>query len=178
MKDDNSTFGPSRRSFLLIALAATAGGSACSRAPLSPWRFLTIYEARTLTAVCERIIPADEYPGAAWAGVVRYIDRQLAGHFIEHRKAYREGIAGLNRRAGGRFEVLEATKQDELLRSIEKDAQLGPFFSLAIAHTIQGFYGSPRHGGNHDWTSWRMLGVPISPSRGRDLYDFTAGGRS
>lgn len=175
---DKLTFGPSRRNFLVAALAATAGGSACSRAPLSPWRFLSFDEARTLTAICDRIIPADEYPGAAWAGVVRYIDRQLTGHFSEHQQAYREGIAEINRRAGGRFESLEIAKQDDLLRSIEKDEKLGPFFSLAIAHTIQGFYGSPRHGGNHDWISWQMLGVPISPSRGRDLYDFTAGGRS
>jgi gluconate 2-dehydrogenase gamma chain len=36
-----------------------------------------------------------------------------------------------------------------------------------VSHTMQGFYGDPRHGGNRNWASWRMLGVPITPVRGR-----------
>jgi len=30
-----------------------------------------------------------------------------------------------------------------------------------------GFYGDPRHGGNKDRVSWRMLGVADPPIRGR-----------
>jgi len=30
--------------------------------------------------MCERIIPADKDPGAAWAGVVDFIDRKLVGY--------------------------------------------------------------------------------------------------
>jgi len=36
-----------------------------------------------------------------------------------------------------------------------------------VDHTIQGFYGGPRHGGNRDAVSWRMLGLPTAPVRSR-----------
>jgi gluconate 2-dehydrogenase gamma chain len=38
---------------------------------------------------------------------------------------------------------------------------------------MQGFYGDPRHGGNRDRVSWKMLGVPYPPVRGRLRYDLT-----
>ena len=47
---------------------------------------------------------------------------------------------------------------------------------MVVAHTMQGFYGSPRHGGNREAMSWRMLGVPDPPVRGRAPYDFTKKG--
>ncbi len=46
---------------------------------------------------------------------------------------------------------------------------------MVLAHTMQGFYGSPRHGGNRDYASWRMLRVPASPVRGRIQYDLRQG---
>jgi gluconate 2-dehydrogenase gamma chain len=30
---------------------------------------------------------------------------------------------------------------------------------MVVDHTMQGFYGSPAHGGNRDEASWKMLGV-------------------
>ena len=49
------------------------------------------------------------------------------------------------------------------------------FFAMAVAHTMQGFYGTPRRGGNRNAVSWRMLGVPVPPVRGRAQYDFQKG---
>ena len=47
-----------------------------------PLRFFTAGEARVIVAACERIFPNDESgPGATEAGVVVYIDRQLAGPY-------------------------------------------------------------------------------------------------
>ena len=43
---------------------------------------------------------------------------------------------------------------------------------MVIAHTMQGFYGDARHNGNRDAVSWRMLGIPVIPIRGRDHYEF------
>src|SRR5208337_5466350 len=88
----------SRRRFVQAALAAAAAGSgvAC-RSTRSPWRFLTVDEARTLAAMCDQIIPADEDPGAAWAGVVNYIDRQLCGPLEHLRNSYRWGIAAVRK---------------------------------------------------------------------------------
>ena len=41
------------------------------------------------------------------------------------------------------------------------------FFRLLRDYTMMGFYGDPRHGGNKERVSWRMLGVPDPPLRGR-----------
>jgi hypothetical protein len=81
----------SRRKFLqaaIVAAAAAGSGMGCA-AGRSPWRFLTVDEARTLAAICDQIIPPDEHPGAAWAGVVNYIDRQLCGPLRHLRNSYR-----------------------------------------------------------------------------------------
>jgi gluconate 2-dehydrogenase gamma chain len=167
-----------RRKFLTTTAAVAAGTAAGCSASKSPWRFLTDNEALALTAICEQIIPADDTPGAAWANVVVYIDRQLTRKFKEHRQAYRDGIAAADRMAGGSFAGADAGKQLATLRQMEKNKATKPFFELVVTHTMQGFYGNPRHGGNREYASWRMLGVPSTPARGRDQYDFTKVGRS
>jgi len=59
---------------------------------------------------------------------------------------------------------------------IEK--QDGPFFNLVRSHTFEGYYGSPRHGGNRDAVSWRMLGLAEPPVRWRAQYDLVKGSPS
>jgi len=54
----------SRRKFLQAAMAiaaATGTGGGCGGAK-TPWRFLTVNEARTLAAICDQIVPTDEDP--------------------------------------------------------------------------------------------------------------------
>src|SRR5208282_5389720 len=110
----------SRRRFVQVALAAAVAGSgvAC-RSARSPWRFLTVDEARTLAAICDQIIPLDQDPGAAWAGVVTYIDRQLCGPFKHLRQTYRQGIAAVDASGralyGASFVDLTSARQVELL---------------------------------------------------------------
>jgi len=164
-----------RRGFLRIAGTASACGAlvSCGRES-SRWRFLTEAEGNTLEAICERIIPTDQTPGAAWAGVVNFIDRQLMGPYRRQRDAYRAGLAEIERIAadkfGKGFASLGVQQQTALLESLEGNARR--FFSTVIAHTMQGYYGDPRHGGNRDAVSWRMLGVPVIPIRGRSRYEF------
>jgi len=129
-----------------------------------------------LQAIADWIIPADQDPGAVGADVVQYIDRQLKGRFAGHGKTYRDGLAAANRLAGGSFAAVSSNRQQEVLRQMERDGELHRFFDLAVTHSMQGFYGSPRHGGNRDFVSWRMLGVPIVPARGRDTRDLPKGG--
>ena len=175
-----------RRAFLQAALAAAAGaGLACS-ANGTPWRFLTLDEARTLAVICDRIVPPDQDPGAAWAGVVAYIDRQLCGPFENLQQTYRRGIAGVDESSrllfGKSFADLDAPQQIDILHRLEdgrapgaiwKETSASEFFSLVIDHTMQGYYGDPRHGGNREGASWKMLGVPYPPIRGRLRYDLT-----
>jgi gluconate 2-dehydrogenase gamma chain len=171
----------SRRKFMQITAVATAAGPmvACL-GPGNPWRSLSVKEARTLEAICERIIPADQDPGAAWAGVVTFIDRQLTGPYHQMRKTYVLGLAGVNATSramfGKPFAELTSPQQDRLLQSLDngqaprecwKQVSAKSFFDLVVSHTIQGFYGDPRHGGNRDRASWKMLRLPYPPVRGR-----------
>jgi gluconate 2-dehydrogenase gamma chain len=166
-----------RRTFLQAAAAVTAAGMAtgCSGVK-NRWRFFSVEEAGTLEAITGWIIPADQDPGAVQADVVQYIDRQLKGHFAEHRKAYQDGLAAANRLAGGSYTAASSSRQQEILHRMERDPELRQFFDLVVTHAMQGFYGSPRHGGNRDFVSWRMLGVPLVPARGRDTRDLPKGG--
>jgi len=169
-----------RRRFLELGLTAGAAGSliSCGRTGGGAyWRFFTAAEARTLDAICEQIIPKDDFPGASEAGVVRFIDLQLTRPYKKHRDAYRKGIAGVDAASRERFQKpfadLPPDQQEEVLREIqEKD---GEFFALIRAHTMQGYYGDPRHGGNRDEVSWKMLGLPSPPVRGRVPYEKKTG---
>jgi len=165
-----------RRTFLGAGLAAAAGGAALSRGSGGGgpnWRFFTADEGRTVDAICECIIPADGDAGARQAGVVNYVDIQLTRVFRKHQRTYRQGIATVDdtsrRRFGKSFVDLPAGQQAEVLRDVEKNATA--FFQLILAHTQQGFYGDPRHGGNRNMASWKMVGLPCPPIRGRQRYD-------
>jgi gluconate 2-dehydrogenase gamma chain len=172
--------GLKRRRFLEWGLAAGTVGSlvSCGRAGGGPyWRFFTPAEARTVDAICEQIIPADEFAGASQAGVVHFIDLQLTTHYKKHREAYRQGIANLETAAHGRFAKsfadLAEEQQTEVLTAIA-EADAG-FFTLIRTHTMQGYYGDPRHGGNRNEVSWKMLGLPSPPVRGRVAYEKKTG---
>lgn len=170
-----------------MATAAASAAAVSCGGSRRPWRFLTSEEAATLNALCERIIPADQDAGAASAGAVEFIDRQLTGPYRRFRKIYRQGLIAVDRTSTARFSrsvlQLSAEQSDRLLAEFEA-GQLPPtiwdpvrardFFNLLVAHTMQGFYGDPRHGGNAEAVSWRMLGVPPVPIRGRRKYERTS----
>ena len=142
-----------------------------------PLRFFTEQEAKVIIATCERIFPADESgPGATQAGVMVYIDRQLAGPYgtdkyrytqppfvesiPEHgyqgketpRETYRAGIQKL----GADFIHLDGAGQDERLEAIERTH----FFQLLRQHTMEGMFCDPMHGGNTDLIGWQLIGYP------------------
>src|SRR3954465_9099002 len=97
-----------RREFLTVPAAALGGTLlyTLSREPFRlqaqtggkdgtvkvPLRFFTAEEARVVAAACERIFPSDASgPGATEAGVVIYIDRQLAGPYGRDKYRYTKG---------------------------------------------------------------------------------------
>jgi len=185
--------GASRRACLKI-MAAAAGGAAAGvggaaavgrlgRAPEGPWRVLTPDEARLVEAVAEQIVPADRDPGAKEAGVVRYIDRQLDGPHRRFAEKYRRGLRSLVQTSraqfGKPFEALSWPEQTRLLQALESgkvpqgiwtDPSSRDFFNLLRDHTMQGFYGSPRHGGNRNYASYKMLGLEYPRVIGQNRY--------
>jgi gluconate 2-dehydrogenase gamma chain len=166
-----------RRRFLEAAAGAAAGTAAGCGLSEKSRRSLSAEEKQTLEAICECLIPADRDPGATQAGVVRYIDRQLGYKFRPLRPAYHEGLREAVRRSGGNFSAAPPDRQLAVLHEMESDPTTRPFLALVVAHAMQGFYGNPRHGGNRDFVSWKMLGVSPTQVRGRNHYEFPAGER-
>src|SRR5690606_9591909 len=114
-----------RRDFLrsassaLIATSVTGCGSSRNL-----YRVLDATEAATLSALCEQIIPTDDTPGAAWAHVVKFIDRQLVYHYQDLSAAYRNGLANMERAALSlqkvSFHTLPFDAQTALVAQVEK----------------------------------------------------------
>ena len=142
-----------------------------------PLRFFTEEEALIVAAAAARIFPSDDSgPGAKEAGVVIYIDRQLAGPYGRDRyrytqgpfdenaarefgyqgkatpsESYREGLKGLKG-----FDSLSPEEQDKKLRQIENTH----LFALLRQNTIEGMFSDPVHGGNVDMVGWQLVGFP------------------
>jgi gluconate 2-dehydrogenase gamma chain len=163
-----------RRVFLQAGLSAAAGVTlSCTTGPAGgTWRFFTPDQAHTVDAICEWLIPADQDPGAREAGAVNYIDIQLSKRFKKHRRVYQQGIEAVDTASRQKFArpfvALTSEQQIEVLNTVEENSPA--FFDLIVAHARQGFYGDPRHGGNRNRVSWKMLGLPFPPVRGREHY--------
>jgi gluconate 2-dehydrogenase gamma chain len=180
-----------RREFLTIPAAALGGTLlyTLAREPIRvraqeansgdvriPLKFFSAAEAKVVAAACARIFPSDATgPGANEAGVIIYIDRQLAGPYgrdkyrytkapfvesgPEHgyqgkqtpREIYRAGIALL-----GAFTDLTPEAQDSTLRSMERTT----FFQMLRSHTLEGMFCDPMHGGNAGLIGWQLIGFP------------------
>lgn len=178
MRSPKSEFILTRRQFAVAgALSGAAAVIGCRASNGRSWEFLTDSDARTLAAVCDQIIPADDFPSASQAGAVTYIDRQLVRHYRRHRDLYLEGLKQIDTLSRARhsraFADATAAEQLEIVSRLERDNR--KFFDLVRQHTMEGYYGNPRHGGNHDAVSWRMLGLDEPPLRGRAHYDLRKG---
>ena len=179
-----------RRAFVKTAGTAVGGMMlvpGCTSS-VGRWRFLANAEATVVEAIAEQIIPSDQDAGARDANVVNYIDRQLAGVFKKHQETYRRGIAGVQQTSNimfqGDFESLEWPQQTEVLKTLESGEAQGSiwetvsarsFFELIRNHTMQGFYGSPRHGGNRGFVSFRMIGIDYPRIVGQNRYKMFPG---
>ena len=166
-----------------VGVGASAGITHWGRTAPPPYRFFSEAEAKLLIAICEQIIPRDDTSGATDAGVIYYIDRQISGPLARHQQSYRLGLASFRKTClqvyKTPFEELAFEQQTDALRLIEEvnapndlwgDPSQKAFFDLVLDHTRQGFYGSPRHGGNRDYASYRMLGLAYPNLIGQNRY--------
>lgn len=128
-----------------------------------PWRTLTEAEAETLGRLADEIIPPDPpdsetglpgIPGAREAGVVRFLDWQLA-----------EGAAMENELEDYRTHV----KRIGEMKAAEVEKAFPDFFKRLAVHVKMGYFGNPRYGGNFEFASYRMLGVAGPNTTGRDI---------
>ena len=68
------------------------------------------------------------------------------------RETYHQGIAKL----GTNFDELPVDEQIQKLQAMEKTH----FFQLLRAHTIEGMFSDPMHGGNAGLIGWQLVGYP------------------
>lgn len=137
-------------------------------------RALAPAEWEALDAACERILPQDRDPGARAAGVINYIDAQLAyGPIRSFRPLLQAGAHELDRLAaaqGRRFGELAAQAQDQILTRVQHSPLAGGrhsgarFFEVLLALTLEGFFSDPVYGGNRGQVGWKLIGLtPRTP---------------
>jgi len=182
----------SRRGFISLA-AAGAGGMVflvgCSNPErFSLYRYFTEKEAALVDALADQIIPPGKWSGGKEAGVTHYIDKQLAGKLSRFQKDYRKGLDAIQKTSmhlhSKLFTSLSTNEQMRFLKEMESakfSAQPAlqkvwdkgfdtSFFRLVRDHSMQGFYGSPRHGGNINHVSYRMIGLDYPLIIGQNRY--------
>jgi len=150
----------------------------------SVWRFFSETEAKTVIAFAEQIIPADKDPGATDANVINFIDKQLVGPYTRFQEMYRMGIPAIENSAQNLFQkafheldfavqtgFMIKMEKGELPEEFWKETSQGNFFRLMLDHTMQGFYGSPRHGGNANYVSYKMMKLDYPHVMGQNRYE-------
>ncbi len=176
----------SRRKFIrltALGVGALSLAPGCGPESGSQRNFLTDDEAALLGSIADQIIPPDEWPGGREGGVVSFLDIQLVGAYARFQKDYRRGLAAIKEtctaRYHSRFESLPGDRQTAFLKEMESgDLRDGPwkdgfsarFFNLLRSHSLQGYYGSPRHGGNPGFVSYRMIGLDYPQIVGQNRY--------
>jgi Gluconate 2-dehydrogenase subunit 3 len=158
----------------LAALEGSAGGPATGPAPApapaifagGPWS-----NRRTSGPdIMASFIALDPVSRIAW--------RQ---RLTSWRRQYTDGIAALDKLAGGDFTKASPAHQDKILTGAAASA----FLSLLFEHTIEGMYSVPEYGGNRGQAGWKDIDYPgdnqprgytadeVERSDGRDPVDDT-----
>ena len=190
-----------RREFVKLMAAGSAAmlisfNTGC-KSKVSQWRVLDENEISLLDAIAEQIIPTDDFPGGKWANVSNFIDKQLSTYYKKHQLTYHEGLLAFQNEVERlnnakplnsdkstvtfkKFEEYSFAEQTAILEKMEKGQfqgeywkthPSGGFFQMMREHCLQGFYGSPNHGGNKEYISYHMLGLDYPNVIGQNRYD-------
>lgn len=134
--------GLSRRRFLSGAAVLTgmlaAGSTLATFAPSRVWALETTHlnqtQAETLLAMAKALYPHKDLPDAVYALLVKDIDAQMSDS--AQATLVGEGVAKLNKQAGGAFSGLALDKQTALLQQMQTDA----FFQAVRSKCITSIY--------------------------------------
>ena len=129
----------------------------------------------TLKALCETLIPADDFPDGWEAGAGDYIlDVLASGDGTPFHAHYEQGLTLLDTEAVAQFKhpfaQLNPHEREALLNSIETGQTRTPWTNPAQTltvwcnHVAEGYYNNPNYGGNRDFVSWTMIGFPTEAS--------------
>ncbi|MGA2451472.1 MAG: gluconate 2-dehydrogenase subunit 3 family protein [Polyangiaceae bacterium] len=135
-----------------------------------PRRTFTPAAFAILSAICERLLPRDEDPGAIDLGVPGYIDRAVAEpELAPVRDLLLRVLPIVDRQSRTRFEGrpfqdATPTEQDEILGRWQRGHDGGQsFFSLILSLTLEGAFSDPKYGGNSEGRGFAMTGFRPGP---------------
>ena len=129
----------------------------------------------TIECAVERLLPAHPAmgPGARDANVIGYIERAIERpSFDAEWDCLRRGTTLLSDIAtaifGADFSSLDDAQQDRVLAEIARipHPTAHRFLRLLMRLTVAGFFGDPKHGGNHNGIAWRWIN--FRPDQGGD----------
>jgi gluconate 2-dehydrogenase gamma chain len=149
--------------------APEAGDDAAPSAGLQP-RTLSPAAFATLSAVCDRILPRDDDPGAIDLGVPAYIDAMIATPDLTNvREMFWKVFPILDKEAGQKFggklfADLAPGEQDAILDTWQNGKESRQkFFEITLTLTLEGAFGDPKYGGNMGGLGFKMIGFTPDP---------------
>ncbi|MCG2589885.1 gluconate 2-dehydrogenase subunit 3 family protein [Rhodohalobacter sulfatireducens] len=178
MTPDDLLNNVSRRTFLKISAIWTGGAWIVGIPGLSSQSYdvLTREEADIMDLLADCMVPPDDFAGGKEAGVTNFIDQQISrnGYLTEDRDLYKTCLPALNRTPlkeyKKHFLTLDRDARIEYLKKLERgfyDHSTAEeiwepfipshFFAKMRDQCLMGFYGSPKHGGNNNYVSYRMI---------------------
>jgi gluconate 2-dehydrogenase gamma chain len=162
-----------------LALAAGKHARQAAASAVPPkFEFFTAAQATEIAAICARIIPSDDSPGATEAGAVYFTDRMLCTVAARQQSIFREGLPAFQEDflamfpAAGKFSAASVEQQDQFLHSIA-DEGVKPrrpnrpgnpgdpsFFEALRAATIAAFLIDPEseYAANRTGVGWQLIG--------------------
>ncbi len=127
---------------------------------------------RTLQALVDCLIPADDFPSGWQAGVGDYLAKQFERDLRDQVDFYRLGLDALEAesqaRTGTPFAELDPIGQTHLLAQLEQGhihtawpIAAPSFLDMVTNHAAEGFYSDPGNGGNKNSAAWKMVGYEV-----------------
>jgi gluconate 2-dehydrogenase gamma chain len=147
--------------------APSDSGHEAAREKVSRPKVFGAREWRTIEAITSRILPSDDGPGAREAGVVAFIDGQLAvppvAPLAPAIVALAKAIDVYAEKARGRpYAELDAALQDAIVGDLRRAAlpislPQRELYEAIHTLTLEGFLSDPNHGGNADQVGWKYI---------------------
>ncbi len=131
---------------------------------------LTAARWRTLQALVDQLIPADQAPGGWQGGVGAYLARQFERDLQDKLGLYQAGLSALEAEAVAQYQCvfseLMPAAQMALLNVLEAghtqthwSQTPAAFIAMAMGHAAEGYYSDPGNGATG--AGWSLVGFEV-----------------
>jgi gluconate 2-dehydrogenase gamma chain len=121
-------------------------------------------QRRTLAAISESILPSDEGPGAAEAGVTAYVEGALQSLSPQKLRGIASGLDLVeclsNQRHGKSFADCVPEEREDVLKHLQRVPHrlTHSFLATLVDLTLEAFFCDPSYGGNRNRAGWLYIG--------------------